>query len=103
MKKRLLKFTLSATLLMGLTVANAQKMDKHIVHGTPWVETRLPYAMTAMELAENYYGNSAEVTQIMKANKAISNASTLLPKEMLVRIPVTSSFTDQPERLGWIH
>lgn len=103
MKNTLLKLTLSATLLMGLTVANAQKMDKYIVHGTPWVETRLPYAMTAQELAQNYYGNSAEASEIMKINKNIRNASMVLHKDMMVSIPVTHSFTDQPERLGWVH
>jgi len=102
MKKRLLKLTLSATLLMGLTVASAQKMDGNIVNGTPWIETRLPYAMTVTELAQKYYGNIEQVSEIVKFNKSISDAGTLLYKDMLVNIPVTGSFTDQPERLGWV-
>ena len=102
MKNRLFKLALGASLLMGFTIANAQKMDRHITHGTPWVETRLAYAMTATELAEKYYGNSEEVSEIMKLNKSISNMGTMLRKDMTVSIPVTASFTDQPELLGWV-
>ncbi|CAA6799570.1 MAG: Unknown protein [uncultured Sulfurovum sp.] len=102
MKKRLLKLTLGASLLMGSTLLNARKMDSNIVHGIPWVETRLSYAMTVTELAQKYYGNIAEVNEIMKLNKNISKPSMLLQKDMIVSIPMIHSFTEQPERLGWI-
>ena len=102
MKTKLVKLTLGTSLLLGLTVVNAQKMNANIVHGTPWVETRLAYGMTVQELAEKYYGNSTEAIEIVKKNKRISNSATFLSKDMLVSIPVTRNFTDQPELLGWI-
>jgi len=79
----------------------ARKMTSHIVHGKPWIETRLTYSITASELARKYYGNTQEVSEIIEANKAIQSGSDLLTKDMIIHIPVTNNFKDQPERLGW--
>ncbi|CAA6823546.1 MAG: Unknown protein [uncultured Sulfurovum sp.] len=107
MKNRLLKLLLGASLLMGVTIGNAgnieHKMIRHIIHGTPWIETRLSYAMSVNELAEKYYGNMEEVHEIMKVNKNIHSPATILHKNLTVSIPVIASFTEQPERLGWVH
>ena len=106
MKNRLLKLTLGASLLLGLTNLQAEniesKMLGHIVHGTPWVDVRLPYSMTAKELAQRYYGSMGEVSIILKANRRIRNANSLLGKNRIVHIPVIESFQDQPELLGWV-
>lgn len=102
MKNRVLKLTIGASLLMGSTILQAQKMDSHIVHGIPWIETRLSYAMTVTELAEKYYRNVEEVKEIMKLNKHITHKGMLLPKDMIVSLPIIHSFIEQPERLGWV-
>lgn len=105
MKNRLLKFSLGISLCMGATTINAKslgdKMTKHITHSIPWVEVRLAYSTTVKDLATRYYGNSEDARIIVRANKSIRKASTTLRKNMTVHIPVTSSFKDQPERLGW--
>jgi hypothetical protein len=105
MKNRLLKLSLGISLCMGSTSINAKllddKMTRHITHSIPWVEVRLAYSMTTKELAHMYYGNSQDARIILKANKYMRKDSSTLRKNMTVRIPVTSNFKDQPERLGW--
>jgi len=73
-----------------------------VSHGTPWIETRLSYTMTLEELAEMYYGNSAERDVIINKNSDIDNSTFILEKDRIVLVPVTESFTDQPELLGWM-
>jgi len=103
MKNRILKLGLTCLLGLSTTSLQATKMSGPIVsHGTPWIETRLSYSMTLEELAEKYYGNSAESEVIVNKNKNIDNYTLSLPKDMIVLIPVTESFTDQPELLGWM-
>jgi len=91
-------------LLMGLLSiqSQARKMSAPIVYGKPWIETRLTYSITASDLAQKYYGNDAEVSELIKANKTITNARDILTKDMVIHIPVTNNFKDQPERLGWV-
>ncbi|HHD81876.1 MAG TPA: hypothetical protein ENK82_04890 [Campylobacterales bacterium] len=103
MKTKNLKSFATATLLVALLSlqAEARKITSPIVHGVPWIETRLTYTVTVTELAQNYYGNVEEVDKIMKANKFIKSADELLHKDMVIHIPVTKSFRDQPEYLGW--
>jgi len=103
MKNRFLKLGLTCLLGLSTTSLQATKMSGPIIsHGTPWIETRLSYSMTLEELAEKYYGNSAEVEVIINKNSDIDNNTLILEKDRIVLVPVTSSFTDQPEFLGWI-
>lgn len=100
MKNGLLKLGLISLLLMGATQLQATKMSGVVTHSLPWIETRLPYSMSVNELAEMYYGNSEETDVILKMNEDIDGAF-LLEKDRVVLVPVTASFTDQPELLGW--
>jgi len=103
MKKSILKLGLICLLGLSTTSLQATKMSGPIIsHGTPWIETRLSYPMTVDELAKMYYGNSAETEVIVQKNMDIDNYTLTLPKDMIVLIPVTNSFTDQPELLGWV-
>jgi hypothetical protein len=101
MKNGLLKLGL-ISLLMGMTQLHATKMTRNISHGIPWIETRLAYSMTVEELAEMYYGNSEETNVILKMNQLSENSSMIFGKDMTVLVPVTNSFIDQPELLGWV-
>jgi hypothetical protein len=104
MKKGLFKIAMSISLLMGINTLNATEgvTIPEVSHGTPWVNVRIPYSMTVKELAGLYYGSSVEANLIVTANRGIRSKGTTLHKNMTVRIPVTSNFTDQPERLGWV-
>jgi len=103
MKNRFLKLGLTCLLGLSTTSLQATKMSGPIVsHGTPWIETRLSYTMTLEELAEMYYGNSSESEVIVQKNIDIDNNTLILEKDRIVLVPVTSSFTDQPELLGWM-
>jgi hypothetical protein len=103
MRNRTRKFFLTTLLSLALMSMGleARKMTSHIIHGKPWIETRLTYSITASELAQKYYGNEAEVSELIKANKAIKSAMDILTKDMIIHIPVTNNFKEQPERLGW--
>jgi hypothetical protein len=104
MKKSFLQIAMSLSLLMGITMLNATEelLEGEVVsQGTPWVNVRLPYSLSVKELAELYYGSSSEADAIVRANRSIRSSSATLGKNMVVRIPITSNFTDQPERLGW--
>lgn len=102
MKNKILKLNLALLVLFGGSNLQATKMSNSVTHSIPWIETRLAYAMTVEELAEMYYGNSTETNIILSMNKAIHTNSGLLQKNMIVLVPVTRNFTDQPELLGWV-
>jgi len=104
MKKGLLKIAMSLSLLMGTSTLSAVEGSSipAVTHGTPWVSVRLPYSMTVKELANIYYGNASEANVIVSANKSIRSKGVTLRKNRRVRIPVTTNFTAQPERLGWV-
>jgi hypothetical protein len=94
---------LSSLLLLSFLgmEAQARKMTPPVVYGKPWIETRLTYSITASELAQKYYGNTEEVSELIKANKIIQNAADMLTKDMIIHIPITNNFKEQPEHLGW--
>lgn len=103
MRQKKDKSILSALVLMivmSMTL-EARKITPPIVHGKPWIETRLTYSITALELAQKYYGNTAEVRELINANKHIISGNEMLTKDMIIKIPVTNNFKEQPERLGW--
>jgi len=103
MKNSVLKLGLICLLGLSTTSLQATKMSGPIIsHGTPWIETRLSYSMTLEELAEMYYGNSAEVDVIVEKNSDIDKSTLILEKDRIVLIPVTESFTEQAELLGWV-
>jgi len=104
MKNKNLKMFVSTVLFVGFVgvEAQARKMTSPITHGKPWIETRLTYSITAEELAFKYYGNQEDVKEIIKANMMIRSGADLLRKDMIIHIPVTHNFKDQPERLGWV-
>ena len=97
MTNKLLKLGMGISLLItGITTLHASE------EGTPWINVRLPYSMTANELANIYYGTSSDAHLIVKANRNISKSSRKIGKNSIVHIPVTADFKDQPERLGWV-
>lgn len=103
MRNKTTQLFVTILLLLGLMSMGleARKMTPPIVYGKSWIETRLTYSITASELAQKYYGNPKEVSELIKANKTIQNATDTLTKDMIIHIPVTNNFKDQPERLGW--
>lgn len=102
MKNNFLTLNVVILLVLGAIQLEARKMTRDITHSIPWIETRLSYAMTVEELAEMYYGNSTETGVILAMNESINTNGTMLRKNMTVLVPVTSTFTDQPELLGWV-
>jgi len=104
MKKGFFKIAMGISLLVGINTLNATEgvSTPEVTHGTPWINIRLPYSMTVKELAGIYYGSATEANTIVSANRGIRSKGATLRKNMIVRIPVTANFTDQPERLGWV-
>lgn len=68
---------------------------------TSWITTRVPYNISAKELAQKYYGDENEYRLIVDANKGIIGKNLMFKKNTEVKIPVTEKFRDQPEIIGW--
>ncbi|MCH9740208.1 MAG: hypothetical protein K0U38_05150 [Epsilonproteobacteria bacterium] len=83
------------------SVENNSNASQEIGEGTPWITTRIPYAISAKELALRYYGDESEYKVIVEANKGIIGKNLMFKKNIDINIPVTEKFTDQPEILGW--
>lgn len=95
-----LNLAISTVIFLGAT--NFLVCDNSKVILPPsWTVTRITYNITVEELAQRYYGNSKDYKYILEANKKILRGSHTVPKNTEVKIPITSNFRDQPERLGW--
>ena len=66
-----------------------------------WVEIKVEYGYTIYELAQKYYGDKEEYKQIYAANRNIIGKNLKLKNGMVLKIPVTAKFEDQPQILGW--
>lgn len=110
-KQKLMKLSLGITtlLFLGMTQVsfangtgdNHTKLSKTTKLSTSWITTRVPYDISAKELALNYYGDENEYPIIVNANKEIIDKNLMFKKNTEVKIPVTEKFRDQPEIIGW--
>ncbi|CAA6826573.1 MAG: Unknown protein [uncultured Sulfurovum sp.] len=90
MKNRLIK-TLT---LMALLLTTAMA-------GT-WINITINLNdVTLEDLASTYYGDASETRIIYNANRDVIGKNRKLRKGMVLEIPVTEKFRDQPEHLGW--
>ncbi|MBU1668920.1 hypothetical protein KKC13_10925 [bacterium] len=110
-KQKLLKLSLgvSTILFLGMGqvsfangfVENNTKLSETSKPVTAWITTRVPYDISAKELAQNYYGDENEYQLIVDANKGIIGKNLMFKKNTEVKIPITEKFKDQPEIIGW--
>lgn len=110
-KQKLMKlsFGLFATLFLGMSnlsfangiVEGNQKLSETTQPTTSWIMTRVPYDISAKELAQDYYGDENEYHIIVAANKGIIGKNLMFRKHTEVKIPITEKFQDQPEKIGW--
>jgi nucleoid-associated protein YgaU len=105
MKKSLLTFGLSVSLIVSVGTVNlSAEEDKEkndipkVAEHTPYTVTRVSSATTLKKLAQRYYGDESDYTIIQEANKKLHMS---IPSNTEVKIPITDKFTDQPEQLGW--
>jgi len=67
-----------------------------------WINITVEFNDTTLEdLASTYYGDVAESETIYQANKEVIGKNRKLRAGMVLEIPVTEKFRDQPEHLGW--
>jgi len=95
-----LKLGVSSMILLSTTSFLVADNSKVILPPS-WTTTRITYNITVEELAQRYYGNSKDYKLILKANKKILRGKHTVPKNTVIKIPITENFKDQPEHLGW--
>jgi phage tail protein X len=67
-----------------------------------WINITVEFDDTTLEdLASTYYGDVTESETIYQANKEVIGKNRKLREGMVLEIPVTEKFRDQPEHLGW--
>lgn len=106
MKRELLTFSISVSLILslGVTTLSAQEEGKPLdevpekVEHTPYTTTRVSQATTLKKLAKRYYGDENDYKIIQKANNGLGMN---VPRNTEVIIPITEKFKDQPEQLSW--
>lgn len=92
MGKTLRKIRLGLLLIASTTLLMA---------GT-WINITVEFDDTTLEdLASTYYGDVTESDTIYQANKEVIGKNRKLREGMVLEIPVTEKFRDQPEHLGW--
>jgi len=92
MRKTLRKIGLGLFLIMSTSALMA---------GT-WINFTVEFNDTTLEdLASTYYGDVAESETIYEANKEVIGKNRKLKAGMVLELPVTEKFRDQPEHLGW--
>jgi len=107
MKQKIGKLGMSLALLafMGnLTAVAGESKFTKLTEGTTkaWTNITVPSDETTLEdLASTYYGDVKEATLIYTANRGIIPVSKTLHKGMILKMPLTSKYRDQPEHLGW--
>jgi hypothetical protein len=92
-----IKLSIASILLLSSVVSAKDK----ITLPPSWTVTRPTYDITVEELAKIYYGDAKDYIYILEANRDILHGSHLVRKDTKVKIPITSKFRDQPEKLGW--
>lgn len=109
MKSRISKLSIVSSLLLSMGLTTVVMADNNntttalakVSKSFPWINLTVPYATTVQELAGMYYSDENDYVIIYNANKDVIPKSLKLRKGMIIKIPVTDKFTDQPERLGW--
>ena len=98
MKKKLIKLATACSLMFGLGYTNLLMATE----GLTWINITVKFNDTTLEdLASTYYSDIKEANTIYLANKNIIGKNKKLQKNMILKIPVTEKFKDQPEHLGW--
>lgn len=92
MGKQLKKFAIGLLLMLSSSALMA---------GT-WINITIESnSVTLSDLASTYYGDASETEIIYNANKDVIAKNRKLQAGMVLEIPVTEKFRDQPEHLGW--
>jgi hypothetical protein len=98
MKRKLINLATACSLMLGLGYTNLLMAKE----GLTWINITVKFNDTTLEdLASTYYADVKEADTIYNANKSIIGKSKKLHKNMVLKIPVTAKFKDQPEHLGW--
>jgi len=98
MKRKLINLATACSLMLVLGSTNLLMASE----GMTWVNITVKFNDTTLEdLASTYYADVKEADTIYNANKAIIGKDKRLQKNMILKIPVTEKFKDQPEHLGW--
>jgi len=111
-KQKLLKLSLGVSTILFLGMSqlsfanefgekNINKLSETTSQVTSWITTRVPYDISARELAQKYYGDENDYQIIVNANKGIIGKNLMFKKNTEVKIPITEKFRDQPEKIGW--
>jgi len=108
MKERISKFGMSMVLilLLGNTILTAKEttLDNlmEVFKHTTWSNITVPTTETTLEdLASTYYGDQGEALLIYNANRDIISENKVLRIGMILKLPITEKFIEQPEYLGW--
>jgi hypothetical protein len=101
MLRRISKLTLGTGVALLLIWGTALVAKDEVVLPPSWTTTRVTYNISVKELAKRYYGDANDYKLILKANKDILRGKHIVPKNTEIKIPITSKFRDQPEKLGW--
>lgn len=108
MKNRWLTMGLSVTVALFVSStgavfaeSNGSGEEASSTEISGWVNTRIPYDISAKELAKRYYSDANDYMIIVNANKGLFNKNLIVRKNTEIKIPITPKFKDQPEILGW--
>jgi len=109
MKSRWINVGLSTLLVLCLGTTSvvfaesndSAKKDTSATKITGWINTRVPYDISAKELALRYYKDANDYMIIVNANKGLVGKNLIIKKDTEIKIPITPKFEDQPEFLGW--
>jgi len=108
MNKRIGMLGMSLTLLVSIGSTTSLVAEEHKStkltesESKAWTNITVPSDETTLEdLASTYYGDVKEATLIYTANRGVIPVSKTLHKGMILKMPLTSKFRDQPEHLGW--
>jgi hypothetical protein len=105
MKNKFLTWAMVGVLSFGLAITvSAEELTPptgEMGKNLPWIDLTLPYTMTLQELAGMYYSDENDYTIIYDANRDVVPKTLQVEKGMLIKIPVTEKFEDQPLILGW--
>ncbi|CAA6808294.1 MAG: Unknown protein [uncultured Sulfurovum sp.] len=90
MKTQLIKMLMLLTLFITSSIA------------ATWINITINSNDVSLEdLASSYYGDATQTEIIYNANRDVIGENRQLRAGMVLEIPVTEKFRDQPEHLGW--
>ena len=98
MKQKLIQLATACSLMLVMGASNLLMAS----NGMTWINITIRFNDTTLEdLASTYNADVKEADTIYNANKDIIGKNKKLQKNMILKIPVTEKFKDQPEHLGW--